>query len=97
MNIQIALINMDTGEPIYDQCFIEDEALQAIDNAVLRGHADEMRKALVTYMPKVAVRKSWQTEQPEVAPSAVPSTTKVNFVVEDPNGDLLGGNTDLGY
>lgn len=95
MLIQLALINQETGEPIYDVTLNEDEILAAIDNAALRSQADTMRQVLARYSPKIR-QPRWQAEQPEVAPIESSKAKRAGFV-EDANGDLLGGSTDLGY
>lgn len=95
MLIQLALINQETGEPIYDVTLNEDEILAAIDNAALRSQADTMRQVLARYSPKIR-QPRWQAEQPEVAPTEGPKAQRAGEII-DTDGDLLSGSTNLGY
>lgn len=97
MILDLVLINSDTGEPVYHEALLEDDVLKAPENGALMMHAHAMRAALVKYVPKNRPRKEIQAPQEEVAPTAAPGAHKANFVIEDPNGDLLSGDVNLGY
>lgn len=101
MNIQIAAINMDTGEPIYDQSFrLEDLVKRDNNNAVFNGIALQMRHAIEAYKPRIRI------------PADAPEPELVNVVdgkgltlnrgtpfdaASVDSNDLMGGSTDLGY
>ena|GEM_PF-4545572 len=81
MNLQICLINLTTGEPIYDQVMTALEVKESNDNACLRGHADLMLEALKSYKPRML---------PPLEQSSDPASAEGAGDV-----DLYGG-TDMG-
>lgn len=83
MILQLVLINQATGEPIYETVLPRIEVERAVNNAVLREHADRALSALLQYKSRVG---------PIRAVDAAEAADKLAF---DPSNDF-GGPVDLG-
>lgn len=81
MNLQICLINLTTGEPIYDQVLTRDDVLKPSGDSLLYDHMDAARTALQNYKPRML---------PPLEQSSDPASAEGAGDV-----DLFGG-TDMG-
>jgi hypothetical protein len=93
MNVQLVLINQETGEPIYETVTTSEAILAQGGDTLLYDHADAMRSALVKYKPRQFVGRP--TQDPPVEPTEVDITgmgqKRANFVITD---DMIDNSAD---